>query len=130
MAAEKHLSRWVQRNRYEGAILSGEFDRLGIVHNLDATRQIARWAYDSTGSTSGLVGDYKAGSSAAQWEVAQSPWDERGVVEELLAADESSRSEHLRCTSEAIVLRTLAVGRSVCAEVANVLFEAFTLGAC
>jgi hypothetical protein len=75
-------------------------------------------------------GDYKAGSSAAQWEVAQSPWDERGVVEELLAADESSRSEHLRCTSEAIVLRTLAVGRSVCAEVANVLFEAFTLGAC
>jgi hypothetical protein len=56
MAAEKHLSRWVQRNRYEGAILSGEFDRLGIVHNLDATRQIARWAYDSTGSTSGLVG--------------------------------------------------------------------------
>jgi hypothetical protein len=75
-------------------------------------------------------GDYKAGSSAAQWEVAQSPWDERGVVEELLAADESSRSEHLRCTSEAIVLRTLAFGRSVCAEVANVLFEAFTLRAC
>jgi HNH endonuclease len=55
LAAEKHLSVWVQRNRSDGPILSSEFDRLGILHNIDATRQIARWAYDSTASTSGLT---------------------------------------------------------------------------
>lgn len=55
LAAEKHLSAWVQRNEDFGVPLSHEFDRLAFPHNLSTTRQIARWAYESTANANGLA---------------------------------------------------------------------------
>jgi len=55
LAAEKHLSSWVQRNEEFGVGLSSEFDRLAFPHNLATTRQIARWAYESTANANGLA---------------------------------------------------------------------------
>ena len=55
LAAERHLSTWVGRNEEFGLALSDKFDRLAFPYNLHTTRQIARWAYESTANVNGLT---------------------------------------------------------------------------
>lgn len=55
LAAEEHLSRWVERNVKIGGDLGREFDRLGIAHNLHSSLRIARWAYGHTFGADGLT---------------------------------------------------------------------------
>ena len=46
LAAQEHLERWLSRNRDVGSQLSAEFDRVGIIHDVHASRTIAEWAYN------------------------------------------------------------------------------------
>jgi hypothetical protein len=46
LAAQEHLERWSSRNRKLGSELSAEFDRIGIIHDIHASRTIAEWAYN------------------------------------------------------------------------------------
>ena len=55
LASENHLASWVERNRAHGQALEGEFDRLRVLHSLSSTMRIARWAYSSVSSASGLT---------------------------------------------------------------------------
>ena len=41
LAAEEHLSRWVERNRAYAPVIAERAIRAGIVHNLPASLQIA-----------------------------------------------------------------------------------------
>ncbi len=45
LPAFEHLERWCERNQEHGAELADEFDAKGLLHDLDASRQITRWAY-------------------------------------------------------------------------------------
>ena len=45
LPAFEHLERWCERNVEHGAELSQRFDEKGLLQDLDASRQVARWAY-------------------------------------------------------------------------------------
>lgn len=55
LASEEHLCAWVERNRTFGDGLADEFNRLGVIQNLESTTRIAHWAYSRAASTSGLT---------------------------------------------------------------------------
>ena len=46
LAAEEHLSRWVERNRVYAPVIAEACDRVGMVRDLPAPLQIAAWAYE------------------------------------------------------------------------------------
>ncbi|GFO56967.1 hypothetical protein GMSM_39740 [Geomonas sp. Red276] len=46
LAGQEHLERWQLRNSNLGALLAREFDDRGILHDINATKRIAFWAYD------------------------------------------------------------------------------------
>lgn len=46
LAANQHLERWCSRNREIGQDLSNEFNRIGINHDINASKMIAEWAYN------------------------------------------------------------------------------------
>jgi 5-methylcytosine-specific restriction endonuclease McrA len=55
LAAEPHLGAWLNRNdRFKGE-LAGWFDEQGIVHDLDASVSVARWAYGQLSHVDGRV---------------------------------------------------------------------------
>lgn len=58
LACEKHLERWGRRNADHGGWLGTEFSGSGIQHDLEASRSIARWAYEQTKLADGLVWDH------------------------------------------------------------------------
>jgi hypothetical protein len=45
LPAFEHLERWCERNVERGTELSERFDGKGLLHDLHASRQVARWAY-------------------------------------------------------------------------------------
>ncbi len=55
LAAERHVVRWVGRNRDLGGLLERGFDARAIRHDGPATREIARWAYGRVHRLKGLV---------------------------------------------------------------------------
>jgi hypothetical protein len=55
LAAEEHLSRWVERNRVYAPVIAGARDRAGMVHNRPASRQIAAWAYEQAAVAGGAL---------------------------------------------------------------------------
>jgi hypothetical protein len=48
LAAENHLSQWIQRNREFGSIISKSCEDAGLPSNLPASVEIAIWAYEQT----------------------------------------------------------------------------------
>lgn len=55
LAAVAHLSKWTERNRTAGRALQEAFDRLGLLHDLEASRRIAYWAYARVAESGGLT---------------------------------------------------------------------------
>ena len=55
LAACDHLDRWCRRNAELGEQLSAAFTRSGLVHDLEASRRVARWAYAQTAASDGHV---------------------------------------------------------------------------
>ncbi|HSW29087.1 MAG TPA: HNH endonuclease [Longimicrobiales bacterium] len=55
LAAERHLARWVERNRTHGPELASAFDLKRIRHDLAASERIARWAYGQIAARQGRV---------------------------------------------------------------------------
>ena len=55
LAAEEHLARWVERNRDHGAEIARECDRARVAHDLNASMQVARWAYGQAASAGALA---------------------------------------------------------------------------
>ena len=45
LAAYDHLERWCLRNEERGIEIAERLDQKGVLHDLDASRQITRWAY-------------------------------------------------------------------------------------
>jgi hypothetical protein len=45
LAAERHLSQWLERNRREGAEIQGQLQQVGFYGNADTSKHIAHWAY-------------------------------------------------------------------------------------
>ena len=45
LASVTHLEHWAQRNSMYGDDLSEQFNQLGIVHNMDTSVSVAKWAY-------------------------------------------------------------------------------------
>ena len=45
LAALPHLERWRQRNKDRGHELTRRFDERSLLHSLDGSHQVARWAY-------------------------------------------------------------------------------------
>ena len=45
LPAFEHLERWCERNVELGAPLAERFDEKGLLHDLDASRQVTHWAY-------------------------------------------------------------------------------------
>lgn len=55
LAAERHLERWLCRNETFGSELSGSFSERGILHDADASRAVAHWAYGTADRLGSLV---------------------------------------------------------------------------
>jgi hypothetical protein len=55
LAAEEHLAHWGERNRRHGGAIATECDRVNVIHDLGASIQIARWAYEQTSAAGGLT---------------------------------------------------------------------------
>jgi 5-methylcytosine-specific restriction endonuclease McrA len=55
LAAEVHLAAWTRRNSIFGNRLEQEFERLKVPYSLDASLQIAAWAYGTTAKAGGMV---------------------------------------------------------------------------
>jgi hypothetical protein len=53
LAAVEHLQHWWHRNANAGSYLAGEFDRVGVTHDLGASQRIAKWAYARVSLTGG-----------------------------------------------------------------------------
>ncbi|RYZ16820.1 MAG: HNH endonuclease [Myxococcaceae bacterium] len=51
----EHLRHWCERNEQQGHLMAEAFQKHGLPHDLEASRQIARWAYAQTEVTAGLV---------------------------------------------------------------------------
>ncbi|OOG27863.1 hypothetical protein B1C78_02510 [Thioalkalivibrio denitrificans] len=60
LAALDHLQRWRYRNEHQDGELAEAFDRRGLLHDRDASYQIARWAYAQADLQNGLL--WKQGS--------------------------------------------------------------------
>ena len=45
IAAEIHLENWVERNHLCGTELASFFDDIDVVHDVEASMSVARWAY-------------------------------------------------------------------------------------
>ena len=50
LAAEEHLARWVERNSDHGEEIARECDRARVAHDLNASMQVAHWAYGQAAS--------------------------------------------------------------------------------
>ena len=70
LAAGKHLHHWTERNRLHERVLTEEFERKGIVHDLRTSLRVARWAYSQVASTNGLVwvGGTQLAPLGSDWE--------------------------------------------------------------
>lgn len=55
VAATEHLERWWRRNDARRDDLAAEFDRRGLPHDLEVSRQVALWAYGQVEQVGGLV---------------------------------------------------------------------------
>ena len=55
LAALDHLQRWRDRNEHQGGELAEAFDRRGLLHDRDASYEIARWAYAQADMQKGLL---------------------------------------------------------------------------
>jgi HNH endonuclease len=55
LAAEEHLSHWLERNHRYGSALSQGFEVAGFPHDMEASESIARWAYGQTALANGQV---------------------------------------------------------------------------
>jgi hypothetical protein len=55
LAALDHLGRWLERNRVVGDELVNRFDKVGAVHDLNASVRIAEWAYGQEAHIGGRV---------------------------------------------------------------------------
>lgn len=55
LAAERHLERWLGRNQMLGAELETAFSGGGILHDANASRAIAHWAYSTADRLGSLV---------------------------------------------------------------------------
>jgi hypothetical protein len=55
LAAVRHLERWWQRNEDHGKVLSEVFNSKGLIHDLKATKEISRWAYELAESSGAQV---------------------------------------------------------------------------
>ena len=55
LAAVEYLSRWSERNQEFGTLLSKEFDRVSITHDLPVSTRIALWAYEQADAVGGLT---------------------------------------------------------------------------
>jgi hypothetical protein len=55
LAASEHLGRWVERNRTAAEFLQEQFDQGLIVHNVQRSERIARWAYSQAAATRALA---------------------------------------------------------------------------
>ena len=55
LAAERHLERWLSRNETFGAELESSFSRGAVLHDVDASRAIAHWAYGTADRLDTLV---------------------------------------------------------------------------
>lgn len=55
LAAEEHLGRWAERNRDLAAALEEACDRVRMTHDLNASRQVAAWAYEQAAASGGLL---------------------------------------------------------------------------
>jgi len=61
LAALPHLRNWCKRNTVHEPWLSEQFDKKGLLHDLNSTMQIAIWSYaltENTGGTVWLKGNY------------------------------------------------------------------------
>jgi hypothetical protein len=55
LAAPVHLRRWIERNRMAAECLRERFDIGLIVHNVENSRSIARWAYSQAAAAGGMA---------------------------------------------------------------------------
>ena len=55
LAARVHLDHWVERNRTAAGLLSDRFDRGLIVHDVQRSEGIARWAYTQAAATHAMA---------------------------------------------------------------------------
>jgi hypothetical protein len=55
LAAGVHLGRWVERNRTAASFLQKRFDQGLIVHSVQSSERIARWAYSQAAATHALA---------------------------------------------------------------------------
>lgn len=55
LAAEAHLAAWAGRNSIFGIRLGQEFERLKVPYSLEASLQIAAWAYGTIAKAGGMV---------------------------------------------------------------------------
>jgi hypothetical protein len=55
LADVSHLQRWCERNATTGSQLTEAFASQGILADLDASRSIARWAYERGRSTNAVT---------------------------------------------------------------------------
>jgi 5-methylcytosine-specific restriction endonuclease McrA len=55
LAAERHLERWLFRNQTLGAELEASFSNRAILHDADASRAVAHWAYGTADRLGSLV---------------------------------------------------------------------------
>jgi hypothetical protein len=54
LACERHLKKWTDRNKALSSA-AHELEKIALPHDIDATGQIARWAYSNTEQTHGQV---------------------------------------------------------------------------
>jgi 5-methylcytosine-specific restriction endonuclease McrA len=72
LAAEDHLARWAERNRRYGDAIGSEYGRVNFIHDLAASTQIARWAYEQTfaaGALTWIGGKRVAALGSTAWAV-------------------------------------------------------------
>lgn len=55
LAAERHLERWLARNEAAGYGLASAFGDAGILHDVNASRAVAHWAYGTADRLGSLV---------------------------------------------------------------------------
>jgi 5-methylcytosine-specific restriction endonuclease McrA len=67
LAAFEHLHRWCDRNLEYLQVLADRFDEKGIAHNLVASWQITRWAYEQAESAHAQVWRDDRKSLDARW---------------------------------------------------------------
>jgi hypothetical protein len=61
LAAVEHLGRWAERNRISGPVIEAACDCAGMMHNRQASAQIAAWAYEQEAAAGGAL--WRAGKT-------------------------------------------------------------------